>query len=305
MHSSIGRVLALGQGVATRANILTVVSHDLLDRAVRRGELARLLPRVYTWPGREGARVIRARGALAYAGPEAVLSHLTAADWWRMTLPEHSRDRVHVLLPRAETHRSSGYAVVHRTESDLEASTVVSGGVPMLDAVPALVGAWALLAPSARRALVIDAVRQGIVAAQDLLTATEPWSILRGRRDFRQLAADLLVGAHSELEIFGLRRVFDHPDLPRATHQHPVHVGGRVYRLDLAYENLKIGIELDGAAYHGSRAQRERDLRRDSALAAAGWLIVRISYQRLTTEPDEVRRELLMIIATRRAQLSA
>jgi very-short-patch-repair endonuclease len=60
---------------------------------------------------------------------------------------------------------------------------------------------------------------------------------------------------------------------------------------------------MDGAAFHGSPGQRERDIRRDAALAVMGIQVVRFSHQRLFGDPDGCRRELLAILAARRRQL--
>ena len=38
---------------------------------------------------------------------------------------------------------------------------------------------------------------------------------------------------------------------------------------------------MDGAAFHGSADARERDTRRDVALATLGWVVLRFSCQRL------------------------
>ena len=65
---------------------------------------------------------------------------------------------------------------------------------------------------------------------------------------------------------------------------------------------LKVAVELDGAAFHGSAAARERDTRRDVALAALGWVVLRFSYQRLTTDPEGCRREIAAVCAARQQQ---
>jgi very-short-patch-repair endonuclease len=46
-------------------------------------------------------------------------------------------------------------------------------------------------------------------------------------------------------------------------------------RADLAYREVRLAVEYDGAT-HFTRAQRERDLRRDATLAAYGWQTVRL-----------------------------
>lgn len=87
--------------------------------------------------------------------------------------------------------------------------------------------------------------------------------------------------------------------------QHPVRLPSGTVYLDIAFEDLKVAVELDGAAWHGSREQRERDVRRDSELAAVGWLVLRVTHRRLHSEPEVVRAEVLAAVRTRRAQLQA
>jgi len=73
--------------------------------------------------------------------------------------------------------------------------------------------------------------------------------------------------------------------------------------LDAGWEEVKLGIEFDGAATHGGEL-RERDLRRDSWLASPGWLILRYSYRRLTDDPIAVRAEIAAAYTVRRVQFS-
>jgi very-short-patch-repair endonuclease len=93
--------------------------------------------------------------------------------------------------------------------------------------------------------------------------------------------------------------VFAVPELRGLVRQLPVRVGTTTYWLDLADERSKTAIELDGAAVHGSPAQRERDVRRDARLAALGWLTLRFTHERLRSERDQVRREAVATIASR------
>jgi very-short-patch-repair endonuclease len=86
--------------------------------------------------------------------------------------------------------------------------------------------------------------------------------------------------------------VLDVPGVPACRRQHDVRLDrGRAF-LDAAWPEAMLAVELDGAAFHGSAEARERDLRRDAALAALGWLVLRFSYQRLTRDPAGCRREI-------------
>ena len=50
-------------------------------------------------------------------------------------------------------------------------------------------------------------------------------------------------------------------------------------------------IELDGWAYHRTRAQFEEDRRRDRHLAAKGWRVIRVTWRDLD-EPGRLAAEL-------------
>jgi very-short-patch-repair endonuclease len=75
---------------------------------------------------------------------------------------------------------------------------------------------------------------------------------------------------------------------------------GNAY-LDVYDEETRTNFELDGAKYHAGPADRERDLRRDAALAALGITVVRFTHDRLVHAPGEVGRQVAAILATRRA----
>jgi very-short-patch-repair endonuclease len=111
-------------------------------------------------------------------------------------------------------------------------------------------------------------------------------------------------GSHSELEIWGVDHVLTGPGMPRFVQQFPVTLPYAGIKLDAAIPELRVAIELDGAAFHGSPEARERDTRRDVALAALGWVVLRFSYRRLTREPDACRREILAVCRARQALLT-
>ncbi len=305
MRPELSAVLRAGNGLFTREQLLAIADHNVLDRAVARGSVVRLLPRVYTTPASALDPRIRVRAALVFAGPDAALSHLSAAPIWRIRVPDSQH--VHVLTPRSADHRTTEFVVVHRYPSaELPRELIAySGGLPAVRPAPSLVDCWAVLDRGHRRDVVITAVRNGRVSPEDICALAAQRPLLRGRRELIELAEQLRAGAHSELEIFGLRRVFDHPSLPRPHRQFLMVVDGSRYVLDLAWPELKLAVELDGAAYHGSTAQRERDVRRDAALATRGWQVIRVTYARITSDPEGVRRDLATIIAARRNQISA
>jgi very-short-patch-repair endonuclease len=98
--------------------------------------------------------------------------------------------------------------------------------------------------------------------------------------------------------------VFRDPRFDHGVWQLPVNLESRVVYLDLAFERERVAVELDGAEYHHGRVNRARDMRRDAALIAMGWVVLRYSYQRLHAGPETARREVYEVLCMRR-QLAA
>jgi very-short-patch-repair endonuclease len=63
------------------------------------------------------------------------------------------------------------------------------------------------------------------------------------------------------------------------------------YRLDFAYEPLKVGIELDGYTYHSDREAFTRDRQRQREIEAQGWHIIRFSSDELAQDIGRCVRE--------------
>ena len=57
--------------------------------------------------------------------------------------------------------------------------------------------------------------------------------------------------------------------------------GDFVARLDMGYEDLRVGIEYDGPQHWTDRVQRDRDIDRYSGLLDLGWTIIRVSSELL------------------------
>jgi len=167
----------------------------------------------------------------------------------------------------------------------------------------AIVESWSLLPEVDRRVPAIVALRERRTTGARLLACLTANGRCSGAAQMKQVFSLVAGGLHSPLEVWGHEHVFSDPRLPVARCQVPVDLPtGRIY-LDRLYDGAMVNVELDGAAYHGEPGQRERDLRRDAALAALGFVTVRFSHVRLHTDPDGVRVQLVEVLAVRRRQL--
>ena len=91
--------------------------------------------------------------------------------------------------------------------------------------------------------------------------------------------------------------------MPTFVLQRPVVVAGERFILDAACEEALLAVELDGAAWHGSRRQRERDIRRDALPATIGWQTLRSGFTRMTGAPEACRRDIVAVHAARSAMI--
>jgi very-short-patch-repair endonuclease len=60
------------------------------------------------------------------------------------------------------------------------------------------------------------------------------------------------------------------------------------FEVDAVWPDHKVVVELDGYLFHRTRAAFERDRLRDAALQTAGYRVLRVTYRRLSYEPDAV-----------------
>ena len=250
----------------------------------------------------------RARAATLWAkGP---LSHASALAL-RELVPEPSGP-VHVTVPADRCPRGSSGVIAHRTTLPLPVTHI--DGIPVVHLTRSLVDAWSWAHSPRRnpaathdqayvRQAVIESVRSRGVSVAALRDEPARLRIHGGRAELRRLLDLIAGGCESELEIWGVTRVLPGPPhVPAWIQQLPIRLGdGRQVRLDAAYPEALVAVELDGAAFHGSRAARERDLRRDTALAALGWVVLPLSYARLVTDPEGCRREIEAVVRHRLA----
>ncbi|SCF13165.1 Protein of unknown function [Micromonospora purpureochromogenes] len=319
-------LLERGEGVVTRRVVTEVVPEWVLWHACHVGRLLRVLPGVYVdadlarGEAGGGGDEVRARcppdappllrlepqprrrAALAYADGQAALSCLTALDVWGLRR-QPADEPVHLDAPRGSGVRPrSQLAVHHRQGFVMGPPQVVSrAGMPVVRLEQALVDAWPLLPAVDRPAPVIQAVNDRLTTPQRIAAALDRVPRLAGRAELRALLAKLDAGCRSPLEIWGHDHVFTGPGMPPFHRQTRIVIGRRTMYLDVWAERERVDFELDGASTHADPRQREIDLRRDVLLATAGILVVRFAHRRLVHETDGVRREVLAILASRRA----
>lgn len=299
MTHNVSRLIG-ERGWITGPDLLESVGRSTVRRWVDAGTLVRLAPGLFALPASE--REWRVRAAAALHGRDAVASHATAMALWG--LAEHPPGPVHITVARGSSSRGSPGVVVHRTSGQL--TSMRAADLEVSPPARAVVDSWGS-APEVRaelRAAAITAVRRRLCHPRDLRRELDRSTRLPGRADLARLVDLLADGCRSELEIWGCLHVLRAPGMPTFVQQRRVTVGSATFLLDAACEESMLAIEMDGAAWHGSREQREADIRRDALVAGLGWQTLRFSYRRLTGFPAACRSDILAVHTARLRMLS-
>ena len=90
--------------------------------------------------------------------------------------------------------------------------------------------------------------------------------------------------------------------LPMPDYQYEITLDGGRRRLDFAYPDLRIAIEVDGYEFHSRYERFEDDRVRANALELAGWLVLRFTWHELVHRPDRVAATIRRAVAGRAAR---
>ena len=224
------------------------------------------------------------------AGHSACASHLTAASLWRLECSYAKHIDVSV-ADRRDVHLGS--VVVHRPRRlDTKDRTRI-GAIPVTTPTRTLLDIAAVLESSELEVALDDALRRRLVRLRPLLrraTATAPQG-RRGIPKLRRLLAERTADVQSEsaLETRFLQ-LLRRSQLPKLTPQYTVTRGDGsfVARVDFAYPNMRIAIEIDGYAFHEGRQRWDRDRARQNDLIDEGWTVLRFTKTDIEHRPDSV-----------------
>ncbi len=256
-----------------------------VTRRCHDGRLTRLHPGVYlmggapiTWHARQLAACLTTGG---------VASHRAAAALWRIGGLHPGRPEVTVPRTRRVRLVDTDVRVHQSLAFDLVDATVIDG-IPVTGLTRSLVDLARFTGPARLGHAVDEARRHGA-------TWPELWEclvlharrgrpgIVRLRTVFRERYGDR--DPESLLERIFLRLVAD-AGLPRPDVQVVVHdTHGFVARVDVAYPDARIAIELDSRRWHLDAAAFEADRRKRNRLKLAGWQVLEFTWQMVTEEP--------------------
>jgi very-short-patch-repair endonuclease len=234
--------------------------------------------------------------AVLASGPDAVLSHYSAAALWR--LRPTSRTTVDVTVPHAT--RSS--KLIRRHVSRLPADEVtVNDGIPVTT-VPRTIFDLAATEP-------LDAVKallreMEFLELHDRLSLWDLVERYRGRRGIRKVVA-ALEGLKDE-PVGELRNPLEERFAPfLRRHRLPlprfndwIDLEDKRFQVDCHWPGTNQVVELDGWQAHKLRTAFRGDRARSRKLAAAGYTVTRLTWNQLDDEPEAVAADLRALLSS-------
>jgi very-short-patch-repair endonuclease len=298
-------VAARQHGLLTRAQLAELgISESAVGRLVERGILRRIRPGVYRLLGSRPSRQQDIVAAQLWAGRDAFASHRTAAEIY--SLPG---ERARLIELTTSGSVRSGDVIVHRRAVWPPSDVIIVDGMRVSTITRTLLDLASVVSVGTLARALDAALHRG--ESLDSISRRLEATAVQGRtgtRNLRQLIeerAGEIAAVESPLERDFLTLVRDRV-MPEPVGQYPVLVDGHlVARLDFAYPELKIGVELDGYAFHSDRDSFNRDRRRLTELANEGWHMLIFTRQQIRDHPGWVEKSVLKARARALAALEA
>jgi very-short-patch-repair endonuclease len=232
-----------------------------------------------------GGRLI---AAILACGEVAVLSHRSAAAWWGL-LPS-AASRVDVTT-EAGRHRATG--IRHHRARSLDAREITThDDMPITTVARTLLDLAATVRGDRLERALAQAERLQLydhAAITDVLARSNGH---RGRGALAAATGRAPKWTRSKLEAQLLTLVRE-AGLPEPLVNEDVDAPDRgPCEADFHWPAHRVIVETDGYETHGTRAAFRDDRRRDAALQAVGWRVVRFAWEDVAYDPATVRRRL-------------
>jgi very-short-patch-repair endonuclease len=293
--AALAELAAWQHGVVDR---LDAERHGLTPGAIQwrldAGRLRLAHPGVYVFPGAPETWQQRLFAACRAAGRDAFASHRAAGQLWGLLEEE---DYLELSVTRSKGPVPVG-ALVHRSTDLVPEHCTIRMGIPVTNPLRTMVDLGAVVPWT----VVSDALERGLVARLFSVPAVE-WFLVRiarqGRRGcgpLRRVLDDRALGVARPDGLLEPRmaRLIRRYGLPEPAFQHVVPEARA--RLDFAYPERRLGIEVDGFEFHGTREAMTLDLERQNRLMAAGWRLVRFTWHDVVRRPGHVAATLSWVL---------
>jgi len=298
IDNMVNQLAASQHNVFTRPQVLALGATDgLIKHRLRGGRWVRMLSGIYCLPGANSYRRTLVKAA-TLAIPGAVASHQSAAELHEFSFVP--TDPITVTTEPGANHRLA-LGVVHEYLGMIDADHTVVDGIPVTTPALTIFHLAAVLRPKHLERVIDDRLNARAVALEDLYALADFWARMgrRGSRLMRRLLSSRGPGytaPESQLEAAFIDLIRRY-GLPEPVRQFATPWDPAEGRLDFAYPDRKVLIEVDGRRWHGRDADFDKDRARDRKAQHAGWQILRFTWHEVTRLPDHVAADLRSFLA--------
>jgi very-short-patch-repair endonuclease len=270
------------------------LSKEEIDWRIRTGRLHPLHAGVYAVGHRLISRQGRLMAAVLASGPEAVLSHYSAAMVW--SLRGYTERAIHVTAP----HKSTPSKRIRRHHSPLpDDERTVEEGIPVTTVPRTILDLAATESADVVENLLRESEHRQLSDRLSLPDLIERYRGKRGTRKVQvaleRLKEDPVGRKRSRLEERFAPFLRQHR-LPLPRFNDWVFLGNKRYQVDCHWPDLRQVIELDGWDGHSTRTAFREDRARDRRLTAAGYTVTRITWNQLDDEPEAIASDLRSLL---------
>jgi predicted transcriptional regulator of viral defense system len=290
--------------VATHAELVGagIPLSTVTSRIQPGGRWQRLLPGVVVMHTGQPSKRERLIGALAYAGPDAVLSGMAGLELHGMR--GIAPGAVQVLVPHERRRQSHGFVIVERTRLVPEGSAVRElAGLPTADLARCVVDACRRIEDlNAVRNLVSAVVQNHGLAPSALADALRHCARQRSALS-RLVLAEINAGVRFAAEARA-REVLRDAGLPEPLFNvELMDDAGRVFAVpDGYFPEWACGYQVDSRRWHLSPQDYERTTRQRGYAGRFGVMILAVTPQRIFEDPDGFVADVRGLIETARSR---
>ena len=265
------------------------MSAQSIQHRLAKGRLHRVEQGVYSVGRPELTRHGRWMAVVLACGPNAVLSHGSAAALWG--IGKERLGSTEVSVRRSADRRRAGVQI-HRRPHLPKPDLTTRDGIPVTTPVRTLVDIARRLDPDRLERAINEADRLDLVDPETLFDALDGYRGQPGVGPLRKLLGERTFRlTDSELERRFLRIV---ADVGVPTPVTGMRLNG--FKVDFYWPHLALVVETDGLRYHRTPAQQARDRLRDQAHTAAGMTPLRFTHTQVRYEAAYVRETLLAVV---------
>jgi hypothetical protein len=276
-----------------------------IDRRVAAGRLHRI---------HEGAFAVghsllsengRRMAAVLACGPEAVLSHRSAAALWGIRRDDSRRS--FDVTASGRRGRSPAGIDAHRDGSLSVRDRALVDGIPCTSLARTLLDLAGVISLKELKYAIRRAEELKIF---DLVALEEVIARSKGRRGLTRLKRALAEfderdgRTRRQLERLFLE-LCRRADLPTPEVNAPLAPSGVPIEADFLWREARLVVETDGRATHGTRRAFEEDRRRDQRLKLAGFDVIRCTWRQATEEPESLVHRIRTLLKRGESQVGA